>query len=261
MVKVKVNKDNYYLDGILKTNLDNLKKDLKQDYDALIIISGRERFGKSTIAGQIAYYLDPTYNIDRCCFTAEQFQDAVKSSDKYQAIVFDEAHGYLNSRQSMSRFNIELVKVMAEMGFRNLFIIICLPNFFELDKYPAIHRSVSMVHVYKRSYFGAYNYSKKRKLYIKGKKTYDYHSVSPDFIGRFTKFFPIPKAEYDAKKLKSLTQMQQPKQVEAELRNRIKRAVLWMKEQGLTQQEIGDILGMTHQNVSVLQRKAQDIIL
>jgi len=92
-------KEGFYLDGYLKSNLDYLEKSLHNDYDLFIAIDGRERFGKSTLGGQIAYYLDPTYNLDRCVFTADQFVDAVANAKPYQAIVFDEAHGYLGSRQ------------------------------------------------------------------------------------------------------------------------------------------------------------------
>jgi len=150
MVVVNVNDDNFYLDGYLKSNLDLLSQSLKKDYDFFIVIDGRERFGKSTLASQIAYYLDPTYNLDRCVFTADQFAEAVEKAEKFQAIVFDEAHGYLGSRSSMSSFNKKLVKIMTEMGSKNLIVILCLPNFFELDKYPAIWRSSCLLHVHQR---------------------------------------------------------------------------------------------------------------
>jgi len=212
MVKVKLNKETmeweeqpnyskegFYLDGILKSNMDYLKKSLYNDYDFFIVVDGRERFGKSTIAAQLAYYLDPTYNLDRCVFTADQFAEAVEKADKYQAIVFDEAHGYLGSRQSMSKFNRTLIKIMSEMGSKNLIIIIVLPNFFELDKYPAIHRSSCLINVHKRAGFMFFNYKKKKDLYLKGKRFYAYN-VSSNFHGAFVKYFPLDREAYQAKK-------------------------------------------------------------
>ena len=118
--------------------------------------------GKTTFSFQIAMYLDPTFCLDRVCFTIEQFVEAVEKAEKYQAIVFDETMGYLSSRSSMSRFNRLLIKVFSEMRSKNLFILLNIPSIFELDKYPAIHRSVALIHIYKRGTFAVYNYSKKK---------------------------------------------------------------------------------------------------
>jgi len=191
----------YCMDGWLKNNLDLLKRDVvKHDYDGFIIIDGGEGEGKTTLAGQVALYLDPTYNIDRCCFTADEFLRAVDNATKFQAIVFDEAHGYLNTRQALSKFNRELIKAMAEMRFKNLFVIINIPSFFMLDWYPAVHRSIGLLHVYKRGCFAFYNRKQKFALYMYGKK-YHAYTIKPCFIGPFVKHFVLDKDEYNKKKL------------------------------------------------------------
>ena len=203
----KYSKDGVYMDGYLKSNLDYLEKSLHNDYDLFIAIDGRERFGKTTIGAQIAYYLDSTYNLSRCVFTADQFMEAVAKAKPFLAIVFDEAHGYLGSRQSMSKFNRMLIKVMSEMGSKNLIVIIILPNFFELDKYPAIHRTSCLINVHQRGSFKLFNYEKKKQLYLKGKRFYAYN-VSANFHGKFTKWFPLDKEEYQRKKDKSVIEDQ-----------------------------------------------------
>jgi len=190
-----------YMDGYLKANLDHLKKDLHKDYDAFLICDGQERKGKSTCMIQNAWYMDETFDLDRVCFTAKQFIDAVTDAKQYQAIVFDEAQGYLSSRRALSKFNVALVQVMSEMGFKNLFIGICIPSFFELDRYPAVHRSVGLINVYERGRLACYNYHAKKNLYFEGKKMMNY-SVRPDFIGRFGKWFPLDYEAYKEKKRK-----------------------------------------------------------
>ena len=195
-----------YMDGILKNNLEIFKQDvLRRDDDCCIIIDGIERGGKTTLAWSVAKYLDPTYNLSRCVFTADQFFEAVVNGKKGQAIVFDEAFGYLNSRQALSKFNKSLIKVMAEMGFKNLFVIILIPSFFELDKYPAMHRSRALLHVYKnklgrKGNFSFFNFHKKKMLYLFGKKSYSYRKPSANFFGRFTKRFYPDKEAYNEKK-------------------------------------------------------------
>jgi hypothetical protein len=90
------------------------------------------------------------------------------------------------------------------MRSKNLFILLNIPSIFELDKYPAIHRSVALIHIYKRGTFAVYNYSKKKLLYINGKKFYSYAYPAPDFIGRFAKYFPLNYNEYENKKQRGI---------------------------------------------------------
>jgi energy-coupling factor transporter ATP-binding protein EcfA2 len=190
----------FCMDGYLVANLTHVIRSVtKKDYDCFIIVTGREGFGKSTLAGQVALFLDPTFNLDRCCFTADQFKEACEKAEKYQAIVFDETMGYLSSRGAMSSFNRDLIKVFSEMRSKNLFIILCIPNFFELDRYPAMHRATGLLYVYKRSCFGSYDYPTKKKLYLTGKKLYSY-VVPPNFRGSFIKYFVYPKELYEQKK-------------------------------------------------------------
>jgi len=250
MVKVKSNEDEFYLDGYLKSNLDLLAKSLKKDYDFFVIVDGRERFGKSTLAAQIAYYLDPTYNLDRCVFTADQFSEAVHKAEKYQAIVFDEAHGYLGSRSSMSAFNRRLIKIMTEMGSKNLIVILCLPNFFELDKYPAIWRSSCLLHVHERARFCFFNFKKKQTLYLKGKRFYAYN-VSANFHGAFTKFFCLDREEYEVKKLKSVAEYERTNNKELKTSERLTKALRFIIENNeITQEELGKVVELERSAIS-----------
>ena len=217
MVIVQTGEHKFHLDGYLKSNLDTVKKDVKKDYDAFICVTGREGFGKTTIAGQIAVYLDPTFNLDRCCFNDEQFKEAVVHAKQYEAIVFDETMGYLSSRGAMSKFNRSLIKIFSEMRSKNLFIILCISNFFELDRYPAMHRSTGLIHIKKRGQFGSYDYKKKKKLYLEGKKTYSY-GVPPTFIGRFVKYFVLNKEAYSKKKAQAIEEWEIKKNIEKKLR-------------------------------------------
>ena len=249
MVKVQVGKHNYYLDGFLKSNLDVVVKDVKKDFDSFIVITGREGFGKSTLAFQVATYLDPTFNLGRVVFTAEQFVDAVENAERYECIVFDETMGYLGSRGAMSKFNRSLVKVMSEMRSKNLFIILCIPNFFELDRYPAIHRSTGLLHIYKRGRFGSYDYKKKTQLYLLGKRNYSY-SVSPTFIGSFVKYFPLDKEKYEQKKQLAIQEWKKLKGKEALWRtHRDKLMVDCYEKEHYKLKELSELLNLSERQV------------
>ena len=112
MVKVQVGEHNYYLDGYLKSNLDfSINEVKRRNYDKFVLIFGREGAGKTTLAMQIAKYCDPTFDLDRVCFTPEQFLEAVQGAKKFQAILFDETMWGLSSRSVMSKMNKYLIIV------------------------------------------------------------------------------------------------------------------------------------------------------
>lgn len=204
MVKVQVADKEYYLNGFLKDNLDLAKRQVKKNWDMPFAIDGTEGSGKSVLAGQIALYLDPSYSIERCAFTPEQFQDYCLKAEKYQAVVLDEGYGSLSSRGAMSKVNKAIVNMLSIIRRRNLFIIVLIPTFFDLDRYYALWRSRALFHVYhvafQRGTFAFYGETRKIKLYAHGKKYYDYHSVKPDFRGDFTKHFIYDQDSYDKKK-------------------------------------------------------------
>jgi len=247
----------FHMDGYLKANLDHVKKNVKKDYDAFILVTGREGFGKSTIADQIALYCDPTYNLSRCCFTSAQFQQACEDAEKYQAIVFDETMGFLSARGAMSKFNKDLIKIMSEMRSKNLFVILCIPNFFEMDKYPAIHRSTGLIHVYKRGSFMSYDYRKKKSLYLKGKKFYAYN-VSGNFRGKFVKHFHLDKEKYEEKKQEAINTWSKVNDKERLLIKQRNVCIKWIREHGnLTNDEIGEIIGLTKSSITRITKEIE----
>jgi len=210
MVKVFEGTDKeFYMDGYLRHAFDVAKKEIKNDWDFLFVYDGVEGSGKSVKAMQDAFYCDPKMTFDQYAFSPYQFRRAIQTSKKYQAVVYDEAHSGLNSRAAMSMVNRSLVSMLTEIRQKNLFVFIILPTFFDLDKYVALWRSRALIHVYtsksfQRGYFAFYNVDKKKQLYVKGKKLYQYGVSKPNFIGRFTNHYPLDQDKYRDLKFKSL---------------------------------------------------------
>ena len=199
------------------------------------------------MACQIAKYLDPTYNVDRCCFTAEDFIEVVKKIDtRYKAVVLDEGMAF-TSRSALSKLNRGLIRVLAEIGMKNLFLIICIPSFFELDKYAAIHRSQALIHVYpkefQRGQFMFWNYKGKKDLYFHGKKFYSYNRPNANFLGDFIKAFPIDKEKYNQNKREIISRMEadDPRLVRWENQRDILIQHL-CNEEGYTREQVAKIL-------------------
>ncbi len=193
----------YHMDARLRYNLENkIKGSLKRkDRDYVLVIDGTEGGGKSTLAFQIGKFVDPTLNLARICFNGEQFKKAILGAKKNQCVIFDEAITGLGSRDSLSKINRMLVSLMMQMRQKNLFVIVILPTFYLLDSYVAIFRASSLIHVFEsktnRGYFKVYNKSKKKWLYLKNKKTYNYSNVYTKFRGRFYGKFVLGDANVE----------------------------------------------------------------
>lgn len=225
----------YYIDGYLKSILDEIKHAVQHDIDMIILVDGPERSGKSALAQQCASYCDPSFDIARVCFTPDEFRKAVMNAEPYQAIIYDEAYTGLNSRGTMGVINRALVSMLAEIGQKNLIIFVVMPTFFDLDKYVALWRSRLLLHVYfgekfARGFFAAYNETTKKYLYIEGKKFYEYKGsrVKPNFFGKFPKGYTVDEKAYRQKKRDSLSgrakqqeEAAKRRELEAELLERV----------------------------------------
>lgn len=218
--RITVGDTSFYMDGYLQANLATAARVLRKDWDMIFLVDGGERAGKSVLAQQCAKVLDPSLNIARICFTPQEFKKAVLEADSYTAIIYDEAYTGLNSRAAMSLINRTLVGLLTEIGQRNLIIFVVMPTFFDLDKYVALWRSRALIHIYtgddfERGYFAFFNADAKKKLYIDGKKYYDYKSIRPNFYGRFTNGYTVDEDAYRRKKRESLTGRAQAQEDEA----------------------------------------------
>lgn len=256
-----VNRRVHYHCTLIK-NLEMVKEDvLERDYDGFLTIDGQEGSGKTTLGAQVALFLDHSFCIDRIVFTPNQFLEAVEKASRGQAIMFDECMGYLGSRGSMSKFNRILIKVFSEMRSKNLFIILNIPSFFELDKYAAIHRSVALIHVHRRGAFLVYNYRKKKLLYINGKKYYSYQNPDADFIGNFTSYFPFDKEAYNLKKQESIKQYDKETNREKQLINQRNVLINYLyNEKVLNADEIAIKLGLNRAQVFKIVASSRGLI-
>lgn len=254
---VKVTDKDYYMDGYLKTNLDAVKTMVGKDWDVVLCVDGPEGAGKSVLALQMAYYFDPTFDCSRVCFTLNEFEEAIYNGKKGQAIVGDEMMRMLNSRSAMSKANKRIIELLAECRQKNLFIILVLPSFFDLDKYAAIHRTTFLVHVYtgndfKRGFFGFFDFDRKKKLYILGKKMYNHKAVKCNFVGRFYEYYPVIEEEYRRRKRDSLRREREDDQGDTTMRSlRLDSCLYYMyKKLRVAQRTIEKDLGIPHQTTS-----------
>lgn len=118
----------------------DVRKRPSQDKDTVIVITGKERMGKSTLAFTLGRLLDRGFNHSRMVFAGKDFIELATSSPKGSVIVLDEAITGGFSRDAMSKQNKALVKFLVICGERNLVAVICWPNINYLEKYLREHR-------------------------------------------------------------------------------------------------------------------------
>jgi len=267
MVKVFSGTDKeYYIDGYLKSNLETAKIAVDKDWDMVFVVDGYEGSGKSVLAQQVAMFVDPTFNINQIVFTPDTFKEAVLESEKKKAIVYDEAYHGLSSRGAMRKVNRTLIKMLTEIRYKNLFIIIVLPTIFILDKYVAIWRSRALLHVYspnrfQRGFYTFFNIDKKKELYMNGKKFYSYAKPKSNFIGRFTDHYTVDKEAYKEKKRKETSLMNDEEDVKGNPHLERNQIIHRLKRKGIGSPDIASICNLTQQRVNQILKNTSYIPL
>lgn len=208
-MKIEINGVERYFDGLLVNACNLIKQAVEKKWDGLFYVGGYEGDGKSEFAGQLAYYFDHSYNLDRCVFTPGQFIEAVNNAERGQAIVYDEAQDVFESTNK-DKSAREIKSLMTRIRKKQLYIIIVAPDFWRINKYLFIHRARAFIRVYsnglERGFFEYYNREKKHELKIRGQR-FEQLCVPPNFRGRYTHWFPLDQESYEEKKDEATAQI------------------------------------------------------
>ena len=157
------------------------------------------------------------FGMDNIVFTPEDLmKKAEKLYNKYgpnQVILYDEGKSGLDSANAMMSINKAMTEFMQRCRVYHHIIIIVLPNFFKLHEDYAVARSLFLIDTFadskfNRGYFNFYNELQKEKLFYFGKRLIGvrarYNAAKESFWGRFTKWMPVDKDEYDKAKMKAI---------------------------------------------------------
>lgn len=194
---------------------------INQDYDCCVLIDGGEGLGKSVFGMQVAYFLDIEHSIDintQVCYTPEQFKQAVMTLKRGKAIIWDEARRGVNRRRFSQDVNLEVTDLLAECRQHNLFLVVIMPSFYDMDMNVAVWRSRCLIHVYgqfndedpekplKRGFFRFYNEEGKKELYTNKmtRQQYRYPLITnKSFDASFPHHYVVEEKDYRERKRKS----------------------------------------------------------
>lgn len=219
----------FYMHDNLKATIDLWVKNVENDWDFVVIISGQGtvRVGKSVLAQQIACYwsyaiwkkyeLEIPFTIeDNIVFHGHELikkGNKLGQKYKYGALIFDEAGADLEGVKAMKRTTQQVKDFFRECGQYNMLNILCLPEYFDLPKGIATNRSNCLIDCYvttneediwERGKFNFFSAPSKKKLYRVGKKELNYAAVKCDFYGDWDNVYTIDEKEYKAAKIKAL---------------------------------------------------------
>lgn len=233
--------DGRYIDATLYSNLEVLAKKITDDMTFLGFIYSSTLevgTGKSVLASQLGeawtflvnkiHKQDIPFSMNNCVFKPKDLIERSFKVPKYSMIWLDEwedAHYW-------SELGITLRQFFRKCRQLNLFMICIIPNFFQLPINYAISRSVFAIDVkfeqgFQRGFFQFYNFDRKKELYIKGKKTQNYGTVRPNFIGRFTNGYAVNEQEYRAAKMRDMTDFDdKPKLSETQVLMKVQKRLL-----------------------------------
>jgi hypothetical protein len=197
-----------YIDPKIKVELLKIRdRVLNKDRDYVAVYDGEEGVGKSVLAMQHAALLDPNFNIENVVFTSEQFIKKIKdpNTKKGTCIILDEAFNAANSRAALTEVNRSMIALATEMRQKNLFVILVLPTFFDLDRYFALWRCRALFHVYftpeEDRHYVTFDKVSKKLLYLSGKKQYNYNYPKAPFSpAKFFNQYVIDEIAYREKK-------------------------------------------------------------
>jgi len=232
-----------YLDGFLKSALDTLIYNIKNDWDFVIVITGDRsvRTGKSvfgmTIGSYLADELNTPFSIDNIFFDSQSMIDNAQKMPKNSVLIYDEGRESLASSKTMKSIQQDILDYFAECGQLNHIFIIILSDFFILKEDIAVARSEMLLNVYRRETkvllgeekkailrferggFELFNRYSKQKLYDISKSTRrrNYNLVKANTIGKFTNNYgAVDEKKYRKKKKESLSRFNEKKKAELE---------------------------------------------
>lgn len=208
-VEVQTTHGKIMMDNYLKKKLDNILMILKENWDAVIIIDGKERSGKSelgfTCGDYLSYNLGASFELENVCAHGKDALEKLESFKDKSVLQIDEGSLMFSSKDALTNEQKQLIKVLNVIGQKNMVLIIVLPSIFDLHKYIAVRRSLFLLHVYadekgKRGRFCYFGEHGKAELYDKGKKSGSYAYPDADFVGRYDAYNPFGNAYKETKK-------------------------------------------------------------
>ncbi len=127
-----------------------LKFRASRKFDGVVVVTGDEGVGKSTLALRIAQGLNPAFPMSDLCYTASEVLGAYQRARRGQPFVYDEGVRGLLAGETFSPEQVALVKALTLVRSSGAVLLICIPSIHMLSKQIRARRATLWVHVSSR---------------------------------------------------------------------------------------------------------------
>jgi len=187
---------------LLHANLSAIKNEVvTQNQDWIFQVCGEVGVGKSTLALELAMFLDPTFDMSTQMIWEMSDWARFNRNDLYgntpfKVMLFDEAVSMLFSREGTKGENTDLIKWLTKARACNYYVIFVIPNPWSLDLKIREERSKTMLFTWKnkeqknqRRYYSWYNASQLSGIAQNQKNASKLLRNPKEFIKRFRPSF------------------------------------------------------------------------
>ena len=116
-------------------------------FDGVVVITGDEGVGKSTLALRLAQGLNSAFSMADLCYTASEVLGAYRRARRGQPFVYDEGVRGLLAGETFSPEQIALVKAFTLVRSSGAILFICIPSIHMLSKQVRARRATLWIHV------------------------------------------------------------------------------------------------------------------
>jgi len=285
---------NYDFNDGFKFCCGMLKKRVREDFDAVIAITGEEGVSKSTLANWVGMKTDKYYTLEKNCLfspSPKSLVDSVRNLPRFSAVNADEAVKILYKQQWWLQTFINKFYRLCRQD--NKISIMCMPRFNEFNEGFRNHRILIWIHIFGRGIGVAFqkdwspfvkdpwHFDDNQKMIASRGKHLKYYNFkmedkmrilekSPNFIGTVT--FPNLPEDFVVK-YKEMAKQHKYEGLEEEfdqgkrymtmkkrMEERLNKLIAVFKtETGLSQEEIGRRIGVSGSTLSVMKNIEDEI--
>ena len=203
---IRWNSGKIYVRYLYKNLMQQLVKDMRHNiangYDNLVVITGPEGSGKSNFAHALCHAYDSDFDLqEQYVYNTQDFKELLKKGgDIHGTFWMDEGSNMANNRDWNTTDNKQLVELLEMCRSRGWTLVICIPSMDRLDLYIRQYRVRYWIECQPMKFdrLGA----KDRGYYELHKRT-PYGKLSTVGYGLFEAMPDDAKKEYEALKLES----------------------------------------------------------
>lgn len=138
----------YLLKDLLDELAADMRKNIRDDYDNVVVVDGGEGSGKSNLMYQLLIRYDPNFDVERgYTYDADAFKRKIREGgDIGRTFWMDEGSIIANNRDWNSQQNKGFIKTLETCRSRHYTLGMCIPSFERLDVYIREHRVRYLLH-------------------------------------------------------------------------------------------------------------------